>query len=109
MKTFEEKFTAWVDGKLSGKELAEFEESLPDKAAAEAEKQHAKKLGAFLKQELGAHTLNNAEFFSHQLQERIAREEAAEDRHDTGTTWWTLPRLVWSAATALAIFALFAI
>ena len=34
MKTFEEKWTAWLDGRLSDKELAEFEASLPDKAAS---------------------------------------------------------------------------
>lgn len=107
MKTFEEKFTAWVDGELSGKDLAEFEGSLPDKGAAEADKQDTKKLGAILKQELGDRTLSNAEFFSHQVRERIAREEAT--RHRTGSTWWTLPRLVWSAATALAIFLIFAV
>ena len=44
MKTFEEKWTTWVDGQLSGRELAEFEASLPDKAAAEAEKVEATKL-----------------------------------------------------------------
>ena len=38
MKTFEEKWTAWLDGELSGQERAEFEASLPDRAAAEAEK-----------------------------------------------------------------------
>ena len=38
MKTFEEKWTAWIDGELTGDELAEFEASLPDQAAAEAEK-----------------------------------------------------------------------
>ena len=54
MKTFEEKWTAWLDGKLSGKELVDFEASLPDKTAAEAEKHGAHKLGALLKQELGA-------------------------------------------------------
>ena len=39
MKTFEEKWTAWLDGQLSGQELADFEASLPDKTAAELEKQ----------------------------------------------------------------------
>ena len=34
MKTFEEKWTAWIDGELTGAELAAFEASLPDKAAA---------------------------------------------------------------------------
>ena len=37
MKTFEEKWTAWIDDQLTGRELDEFEASLPDKAAAQAE------------------------------------------------------------------------
>jgi hypothetical protein len=103
MKTFEEKWTAWLDGQLSGKELADFEASLPDLAAAENEKRDALKLGAFLKEQLGTQTLSNAEFFSHQLRERIAREN---ENHNRGqrSTWWTVPRLVWSGATALALF-----
>ena len=65
MKTFEQKWTAWLDGQLSGKELVNFEASLPDKAAAEAERRAAKKLGALLKEQLGAQALTNEEFFSH--------------------------------------------
>jgi hypothetical protein len=108
MKTFEEKWTAWLDGKLSGKELEEFEASLPDKAAAEAEKGAAKKLGALLKEQLATHVLTNEEFFSHQLRERIAREETASVRgRDVNVrTWWTIPRLFWAGATSLAIFIL---
>src|SRR5581483_9919983 len=59
MKTFEEKWTAWLDDQLSGKELEEFEASLPDLAAARAEKQDARKLGAFLKEQLAAAPLTN--------------------------------------------------
>jgi anti-sigma factor RsiW len=102
MKTFEEKWTAWLDGQLSGKELTEFEASLPDLAAAEAEKRDALRLGAFLKEQLAARALSNEEFFSHQLHERIARD--TQDRHRSTSTWWTIPRLVWSGATALALF-----
>ena len=106
MKTFEEKWTAWLDGQLSGNELVEFEASLPDMAAAEAEKRDAQKLGAFLKKELGARALSNEEFFSHQLRERIARE--SKDRTSSqASTWWTVPRLVWSGATALALFLIY--
>jgi hypothetical protein len=103
MKTFEEKWTAWLDGQLSGIELADFEASLPDLAAAEAEKRDALKLGAFLKEQLGPQTLSNAEFFSHQLRERITSDREA-DRNGRRSTWWTVPRLVWSGATALALF-----
>ena len=110
MKTFEEKWTAWLDGQLAGPELVEFEASLPDRAAAEAGKRDAKKLGALLKQELGTSSFANEEFFSHQLRERIAQDEAAQDRYDEErTTWWTVPRFFWAGATAVAMFVLFSI
>jgi hypothetical protein len=104
MKTFEEKWTAWLDGQLTGKELVEFEASLSDRAAAEAEKRGAQQLGALLKRELGAETLSNEEFFSHQLRERIAREDAVPPRRGTASSWWTIPRLFWAGATSLALF-----
>ena len=110
MKTYEEKWTAWLDGQLSGRELIEFESSLPDLAAAEAEKRDAHKLGAFLKKEIGAQTLTNQEFFNHQLRERIAHESETSSRgHGVGSSWWTVPRLVWSGATALALFVICAV
>jgi anti-sigma factor RsiW len=109
MKTFEEKWTAWLDGQLTNKELVEFEASLPDRAAAEAEKRAAKKLGALLKQELGTSAFANAEFFSHQLRESIARDEAAAEAEDERSTWWTVPRFFWAGATAVAMFVLFSI
>ena|ERR1035437_7966154 len=111
MKTFEEKFTAWLDDQLTGTELAEFEASLPDKAAAEAEKKAARQLGLLLKRELTAPLLTNEDFFSHQLRERIAREEAVPaDRTAEGFSgWWTIRRLVWSGATSLALFLICAV
>ncbi len=111
MKTFEEKWTAWLDGELSGKELEEFEASLPNKAAAEAEKGEAKKLGALLKEQLATHVLTNEEFFGHQLRERIAREETTpvRGRDASVRTWWTIPRLFWAGATSLGIFILCAV
>jgi anti-sigma factor RsiW len=105
MKTFEEKWTAWLDGQLSGRELSEFEASLPDKAAAEAEKADARKLGALLKRELGAPVLTNEEFFSHQLRERIRESSATSaERGAKVSTWWTIPRLLWTATASLAVF-----
>jgi hypothetical protein len=107
MKTFEEKWTAWIDGELKGAELAEFEASLPDKAAAEAEKREAKKLGTFLKEHLPCAAMGNEEFFNHQLRERIARDEPAPRERETagtGRVWWPIRRLVWVGSTALAIF-----
>jgi anti-sigma factor RsiW len=119
MKTFEEKWTAWLDGQLSGSELAEFEASLPDKAAAEAEKRDAQKLGTLLRDELGAEAMANADFFSHQLRERIDRESAEGRRSRFArlrrartferSTWWTVRRLAWSGAVSLAIFVICAV
>jgi anti-sigma factor RsiW len=111
MKTFEEKWTAWLDGQLSDRELAEFEASLPDRAAAEAEKAEAKKLSALLKRELGAQPLRNEEFFNYQLRERIAQEGAAESRKGgvEVSTWWTIRRLLWTGTASLAVFLVMAI
>jgi hypothetical protein len=110
MKTFEEKWTAWLDGQLTGKELVEFEASLSDRPAAEAEKRDAHKLGALLKQELSADALSNADFFSHQLRERIAGESAAPSRRGADvSTWWTIRRLFWAGATSIALFVICAV
>ena len=108
MKTFEEKWTAWLDDQLSGRELSEFEASLPDKAAAQAEKAEAKKLGGLLKRELSAHPLKNEEFFSHQLREKIVQETGEQcperARRMSTSSWWTIPRLLWTGTASLAVF-----
>ena len=110
MKTFEEKWTAWLDGELSGKELVEFEASLPDKAAAEAEKHDTHKLGALLKEQLGAHALSNEDFFSHQLRERIGRENgpSREPSLEVSTSW-TVRRLFLTGVASLALFVICAV
>jgi hypothetical protein len=109
MKTFEEKWTAWLDGQLSGRELSEFEASLPDKAAAEAERADARKLGALLKRELGAPDLTNEEFFSHELRRKILRESRMPFGGREARTWWTTPRLLWTGTASLAVFLIFTV
>jgi len=111
MRTFEQKWTAWLDGQLSGSELTEFEASLPDKAAAEAEKADAKKLGTLLKREIGTYDLANEEFFSRQLREKIVRESTrrSRKRDSAVATWWTVRRLLWTGTASLAVFLVFAI
>src|SRR5215470_1970911 len=111
MKTFEEKWTAWLDGQLSGRELSEFEASLPDKVAAEAEKADAGKLGALLKRELAGTAPANGEVFSHELRQRIQRESALPSgAHETRTsTWWTIPRLIWTGTASVAVFLIFTV
>ncbi|MBA3961186.1 MAG: zf-HC2 domain-containing protein [Chthoniobacterales bacterium] len=108
MKTFEENWTAWIDGELSETERAEFEATLEDRLGAETERNDALKLGAFLKRELQPRAMGNEEFFHHQLRERIAHEEATpveESRPILRETWWSIRRLLWLGATSLAIFA----
>ena len=108
MKTLEEKWTAWLDDQLSGRELSEFEGSLPEKAAAQAEKAEAKKLGELLKRELTARPLTNEEFFSHQLRERIVQKSGEQPRKrargSSTSSWWTIPRLLWAGTASLAVF-----
>src|SRR3954467_2977955 len=106
MKTFEEKWTAWIDGELAGHELVEFEASLPDFAAAEAEKRDALKLGTFLKEHLPCRAMGNEEFFQHQLREKIASDTAVPTKSsaDGDRVWWPIGRMAWVGATALAIF-----
>src|SRR5262245_18595628 len=107
MKTFEEKWTAWLDDQLSGRDLAEFEASLPDKAAAQVEKAAAKKLGELLKRELTLHPLKNEEFFSHQLRERIVQESGEQHqgaRRSPSFSWWTIPRLLSAGTASLSVF-----
>jgi len=109
MKTFEEKWTAWLDDKLAGAELAAFESSLPDRAAAEAEKASVRQLRLLLKRELSPSMMTNEEFFSHQLRERIALGQASTSAHGAHSPWWTVPRLLWSGAVSVAVFALCAV
>lgn len=108
MKTLEENWTAWLDGEMSENERVAFEATLEDRAAAEAEKADAQKLGRFLKQQLQTRPMGNEEFFHHQLRQRIEQESAAPVARATPArreNWWSIRRLVWLGATSLAIFA----
>ena len=108
MKTFEEKWTAWIDGELNETERAEFEASFDDPRVARAEKDQTLKLGALLKEQLQPRAMGNEEFFHHQLRTRIEREAGQSAPSETPRqreTWWTIPRLLWTGATSLAIFA----
>ena len=105
MKTHEEKWTAWLDGQLTGKELEDFEASLPDVSAAELEKQDSRKLSALLKAQITAPAMSNVEFFHHQLRTEITRESrpATAPARETRESWWSISRLAWTGAASLAI------
>ncbi len=99
MKTFEEKFTAWVDGRLTGAELAAFERELADHPEALAEKETALELGNLLRTHLSAPPLKNPDFFNHQILLQIAQPSLPARR----PAFWSLPRMVFSGAFLLLL------
>ncbi len=111
MKTFEERYTEWLDGELRGAALIAFEEELERRAQAgeaQAEKVGAASLRALLRDHLQAPALSNTEFFNHQLRERIEREgglsrRAPVERRAPKAPWWSFARFALPAAAA-AVF-----
>ncbi|MEI8340692.1 MAG: hypothetical protein WCH43_04035 [Verrucomicrobiota bacterium] len=104
MKTFEEKFTEWVDGRLAGEELEAFEAELAEKENALAEKKGALKLGALIRDHCQPPELLNADFFNHQLMQRI--EADANRSPEKGVRhFWTLPKLAWAGGFSMALVA----
>ena len=102
MKPFEEQYTAWIDGKLTGTELAAFEKELAQHPEAAGDRQAAQKLGKLLRETAGAPALTNADFFNLQIQQRIATAQPRERAWGSGAGWfWSLPRLVWAGAACL--------
>jgi anti-sigma factor RsiW len=103
MKPFEEQFTAWVDGRLSGEELAEFEKQLAEHPEAAGDKQEALKLGKFLREHPTAPGLTNPDFFNHQLMQRIAAETPRPAEKPHHGSMWFLSRLAWAGAFCLLV------
>jgi len=104
MKTFEEKFTAWIDGRLTGPELAAFERELEAHPEALAEKEAALDLGDLLRAHISSPPLRNADFFNHQVLRHIeAGQPAAAALPARRRSFWTLPRMVFSGAFLLLV------
>ena len=105
MKTFEEKWTAWVDGELAGSELAEFEAELAKSHDAEAGKNATRQLGELLRAHGRAPALTNQDFFNHQLIERIRSENPrrADAPEKAPAFAWPLARMAWAGAFCLLI------
>ena len=102
MKPFEEQFTAWVDGKLTGSELADFEKELEKHPEATIERDEALSLGKLLREFPTAPRLTNPDFFNHQIMERIGAEtpQPAEKKR---AFFWSIPRLAWAGAFCLVV------
>jgi anti-sigma factor RsiW len=107
MKTFEEKFTAWVDGRLTGSELAAFERELEEHPEALAEKEAALELGGLLRAHLAAPPLRNADFFNQQILQQIESSvRPAAPAPAPRRSFWTLPRMAFSGAFLLLLASL---
>ena len=106
MQTFEEKFTAWIDGRLSDGELQQFEAELASNADAQDGKIAALQLGNLLRKEYRAPELRNADFFNHQILQRIAAETPRrEEMAETAPAFWPLWRMAWAGGLSLIIAA----
>ncbi len=101
MKTFEEKFTAWVDGRLADADLAAFERELKAHPEALAEKEDALELGNLLRAHIAAPPLRNADFFNLELLRQIEAGQPAAPRHRP--LFWSLPRMAFSGIFLLLL------
>jgi len=99
MKTFEENFTAWVDGQLNAEERLKFEATLGEDAAGD--KASVLMLGVLLRRHSVAPPLLNEDFFNHQLLQRIATETKTPPRARRSP--WFVPRFIWAGASSLAM------
>jgi hypothetical protein len=107
MNKSEENLNAWLEGRLTGQELADFEASLPEISEAELAQQEDRQLTALLKKHISAPAMTNQEFFNHQLLNEIEAEMPAHAEHEFAEprrSWWSISRLVWTGAASLAIF-----
>ncbi|MFY9985007.1 MAG: hypothetical protein WAK31_09620 [Chthoniobacterales bacterium] len=93
MKTFEQLYTAWVDGALSKDEAAAFEKQHPELLK---ERDDMSKLKKLLQGNLVPAEFAHAEFFTTKLMEQIVPAER------TLPSWFHVPRLAWGGIGSLA-------
>jgi hypothetical protein len=93
MKTFEQLYTAWVDGALTKDEAAAFEKEHPELLK---ERDDMSKLKKLLQDNLVPAKLAHPEFFTSKLMEQIVPAERSLP------SWFRVPRLAWGGAASLA-------
>jgi anti-sigma factor RsiW len=96
MKTFEERYTAYLDGLLSESEAAIFEQEQPALAAQKAE---WSKLRRVLREHLIAVELTNTDFFNSQLLQQITKTPSRGRSLVAG--WFGVPWLAWGGLGAV--------
>jgi hypothetical protein len=97
MKTFEEKYTVWLDGGFDKEEAARFES---EHELIAHDKTDFLKLKTLLKENSQAKSLENPDFFNSQIMAAIDRETSPPNPA-IGRSWFGLPRIAWSGAFAL--------
>lgn len=110
MQTFEERYTAWIDGRLTGDELAAFERELESagRDAAEADRHDVQMLGNLLRQH-AAPPMPRADAFNAELLERMRREEEPAtapilpNEEPAPAGYFSRTKLAWAAAIALLL------
>ena len=108
MKTseFEERFTAWLDGKLSPDEASAFEQELRtrgfDPAAARSA---ASVTTALLREHSPTPRLGHAQFFNHLIQRQIEADQKLATAAAGTRSWWGIPWFAYAAAACLLIAA----
>jgi hypothetical protein len=95
MKTFEERYTAYLDGLLSESEVAVFEKEQP---ALVAQKVEWTKLQRVLRENLVSVELTNTDFFNRQLLQQIT---IAPAHRRSVAGWFGVPWLAWGGLGAV--------
>jgi hypothetical protein len=97
MKTFEEKFNAWLDGLLSSEESKSFEN---EHSSIRQDKAEFLKLKNLLKDHLRCRELENPDFFNSQLMAQIERATSRAGRY---AGLLGLPRIALAGMFALCV------
>lgn len=94
MKTFEQLYTAWVDGVLTEEEAAAFEKQHPELLK---ERDDMSKLRKLLQSHLVPAEFAHSEFFTSKLMEQIVPAERSLP------SWFHVPRLAWGGIGSFAV------
>lgn len=104
MKTFEERYTAWLDGGLAAEAQTAFEGELEERSESLTAKTEFAQFQTFFREHSAAPALESADFFNHSILEKLS----ATNKKSPASTSWSFPKLAWlgglSMATALVLF-----
>jgi hypothetical protein len=106
MKPFEERYTAWIEGRLSAPEREAFEKELDHRPVTEMEdERESRLLGDLLRIHASAPPLTNPEFFNHQIMARIAADkpQQAPVRKSRGIFGSPFARFAWAGAAVAVL------